>query len=316
MNTVQKTNLSSIGPRVLAVVMIPIILLALSSTAEAGKPAGSGAKSADLGVQSSTDRRNYVVGQETAINVLAYSNDANPASSVKVTIALSDHLEVIQVGGGSVSCSGTSSIVCSIGNFTPFQRTDIPLLVRSTAAGWPVVTTSIESATTDPFLGNSNHYLSFTSFEATPLPLNLECQSNYVTCQIALNLPTTTTVRLGLQTQKEFYGDLRMAVAPYQQAGTSASFDAVGVSGTVTPADTTVTLPAGPYLMTISCCRGGVRTEPRWIPQVGDPNSRTCLPHVATLGSKCIPRGVGGSYVPGRSVRAGSGYFSGSATAS
>lgn len=324
MNTVQRTNGRRARPRVLSVLlMTPMIFLSLFSLAEAGKPGGRPAKSADLGVQSYTARRHYVVGQETVITVLAYSNDANPASSVKVTITLPPELALVEAGGGSVTCSGTSSVVCSIGNMTAFQRVEFPLLVRATTAGWPALTTSIQSTTNDPYLWNNTQQWWFTILEATPLPLNLGCHSGHVTCQIELNLSTTTTLRLGLQTQKGFYGDLRMAVTSLYDAIPrlywaipidSASFDAVGVDETVIPAGTTVTLPAGPHIMTISCCRRSLQTSPTWIPQIGNPNSHViCRP--IGFGSLCIPGGVGGNYVPGRSVRAGSGVFSGSASA-
>jgi uncharacterized repeat protein (TIGR01451 family) len=140
---------SFVSPR-----LAPILLLSL--LALAAFPALSWGQSADDVIGLSVSPNPVTAGANVTYTVTATNNGPDPSTNVVVTNVLPASLTLVSATPTQGTCSGTTTITCSIGSLALYGAASITIVATTTAAGTFTDTASVTQTETDPDTTNNS----------------------------------------------------------------------------------------------------------------------------------------------------------------
>jgi len=118
---------------------------------------------------------NVVVGATVTYTLGVFNNGPDPTTGVVVTDALLPNFTLVSATSGQGSCSGTTTVVCSVGALAKGAATTITITLRSTLVGAFTNVATVSGPDPDPSLSDNTAAQTVTfkpslqSFEATLL---------------------------------------------------------------------------------------------------------------------------------------------------
>jgi uncharacterized repeat protein (TIGR01451 family) len=129
----------------------------------------SGACPVDVSIVK-TASANPMVGNDLTFTLAVKNNHAtNPADGVSVLDPLPAGVTLVSSSAGQGSCTGTTSVACSLGSLAPGQSTTVTIVVRPTASGPLSNTASVTTTSSDT--DTSNNSSTVSAMVAPPLPV-------------------------------------------------------------------------------------------------------------------------------------------------
>ena len=116
-------------------------------------PAGD---EADLSIILVEDNDPVTVGDAIRYSVTVHNNGPDAAQNVQVVISLDSKVLLQSVSSSVGTCSGTTTVTCSLGTLVNGAGATITLDTKAIAAGTAVHTATISSDTLDPTVGNNS----------------------------------------------------------------------------------------------------------------------------------------------------------------
>jgi uncharacterized repeat protein (TIGR01451 family) len=125
---------------------------------------------ADTAVAVQASASTVQAGSDVTFTVTASNGGPDPATAVQVTNALPDGLSFVSAQTTAGSCTGASTVTCSIGTLDPGTSDTITIVAHADQPGDATVSSTVASGATDP--DPSNNQASAT-ISVTPQPADL-----------------------------------------------------------------------------------------------------------------------------------------------
>jgi uncharacterized repeat protein (TIGR01451 family) len=143
-----------------AVAVLSLAAVALAATA-LGRPA---APSADLSVSNSASASSVQVGTNVTFTIAVTNNGPDLASKAKVTDTLPAALSFVSASSTVGTCSGTTKLVCKLGDLASGAGGTVTLVASAAQAGTIKDTAKVSSLTPDPTPGDNASAASTSGF--------------------------------------------------------------------------------------------------------------------------------------------------------
>lgn len=134
-----------------------LCLLAVAALAAAAPRRAAAVASGDVSVTKSVDQTSAITGQNVTYTITVHNNGPNSAQNVSVSDTLPSGLSFVssQTTGGS--CSGTTTVTCTIGTMGNNGTVTITITATITASGGATIdpNSATSSASNDPSAGNN-----------------------------------------------------------------------------------------------------------------------------------------------------------------
>ncbi|MGA8223949.1 MAG: hypothetical protein WB780_20030, partial [Candidatus Acidiferrales bacterium] len=213
-----------------------LAITGIGGIAVSGEPeAGTGA---DLGVSMTAAPNPVNTGSNLTFSITVTNNGPDSAQSATVTEALPAGATFVSSSTTVGTCSGTTTVTCTLGTFANGATADITIVVAPTTAGTLSNTVNVNSSTPDPNPANNSATTSTTVMSAGPAPATIALAAP---SDLALGASLTYEIQVGNP------GGTAQAVTLTDAlpGGLSATSLSSGCAGTTTITCTINSLAAG-----------------------------------------------------------------------
>lgn len=152
------------------------------------------APSANLSIVKTDSPDPVNVGSTLTYTIVVTNNGPDTATGVTVTDTLPGGVTFGSATPTQGSCSGTSTVTCTIGTMTNGASVTITIMVTPNATGTLNNTASVTSPTNDPNLGNNSSTTSTTVNPAAPTTADLVVTQVVTPDPVAVGLQATFTI--------------------------------------------------------------------------------------------------------------------------
>lgn len=136
-------------------------------------PALAFTNSADVLVTMTVAPNPVIAGGTVTYSITASNNGPNPSSNVVVTDSLPASLTFISATPSQGTCTGTTTVNCSVGPLALYGNATVDIVARTTGAGTVSDTASVTEAESDPDLTNNSVTKSITANVGADLSIGI-----------------------------------------------------------------------------------------------------------------------------------------------
>ena len=112
--------------------------------------------SSDLSLETSATPGSAVVGQDVTYTLTVSNHGPYATSGVSTTTTLPAGVTLVSTASSQGSCSGTTTILCSLGSLGDGETATVTIVVDPSASGAATVSSSVSSESPDPVPANNS----------------------------------------------------------------------------------------------------------------------------------------------------------------
>ncbi len=163
-------------------------------------PASGGGASADLSLTKSGAPNPVAVGSNLTYTLKVTNNGPSTATGIMLSDPLPTSVTLVSAAPSQGSCSGTSSVTCSLGTIATGGTATVTIVVTATTAGTITNTASVSANESDPNLRNNTASASTTAngtcglVTASSTPASVTYTSAFQTKTINLKITNSSGV--------------------------------------------------------------------------------------------------------------------------
>jgi uncharacterized repeat protein (TIGR01451 family) len=125
---------------------------------------------ADVSISKSVSPSKAVVGNNLTYTLAVHNNGPDPAAGVNVTDKLPTGVSFVSASTTQGTCSGTSTVTCSLGSIASGGNATVKIVARATATGKVTNTATVSTPSSDTNQSNNSSTVTSTVVAKAPPP--------------------------------------------------------------------------------------------------------------------------------------------------